>query len=137
MQVVFSKSDCFPFRGAYFVSLKVSNPINGVEAEVECVLDTGFDGWVMLQPNTYYQLGLELRERPEEVFPVYRTMSGTAVFRRSYAAARLAGRIFDVEVVTPLHGAGKNLVGTRVLEGLTTLLHREEKACIGDAEIKP
>lgn len=136
MQVAFSKSECSRFRGAYVVPVVVSNPVNGEKLEVESVLDTGFDGSMMLAAEAYHRLGLELRERPEDLFPVYRTLSGTIVFRRSHATARLAGKDLDVEVVTPISGAGKNLVGRRVLHEFTTLLQRGELACIGDGKIE-
>ena len=118
------------------MSLELTNQVNGARAELESVVDTGFDGWLMVATGLYRQLGFELRERPEELYPVYRTVSGTAVFRRSYGVARLAGKGMEVEVITPLHGGGKNLLGRRVLSGFTTLLHRAETACIGDAEVE-
>ncbi len=136
MQVAFSRSECFPYGKAYSMSLSLSNPVNGAEADLESVVDTGFDGSLMVTAELYRRLGLELRERPEELYPVYRTFSGTSVFRRSYGVARLVGKDMEVEVIAPLHGGGKNLLGRRVLNGFTTVLHRAEAACIGDAQVE-
>jgi clan AA aspartic protease len=136
LRVAYREHECSPFRGAYVIPVVVSNPVSGAKAELESVIDTGFDGSIMVAAEAYHRLGLELRERPEDLFPVYRSLSGAFVFRRSFASAKLAGRDMDVEVVTPLHGVGKNLIGRRVLSQFTTLLHREEIACLGEARVE-
>lgn len=136
MRVAFSKSECRPYRGAYSVPLTLTNTINGALAEVEGAIDTGFDGSVMVDSETYHKLALELSERPESQFPAYRTLSGTTLFRSSPGRASVAGRELAVEVITPVHGKGKNLIGRRVLREFTILLHATEKYCVGEASVE-
>ena len=136
MRVAFSKSKCYPHREAYDVPLVLINMITGARAEVQVAIDTGFDGSVMVDSETYSRLALDLSEKPENQFPAYRTLSGTTVFRSSSARAVVAGKEIAVDVITPVHGRGKNLVGRRVLREFTTLLHASETYCVGEAQLE-
>jgi clan AA aspartic protease len=136
LRAVFRGSDCRPYREGYFLPLSLVNPVNGERGEVEAAIDTGFDGFVMLESATYSALGLEVCEVPESQFPTYRTFSGTVVFRSSSARAIVSGRELPVEVISPSHGQGKNLVGRRVLGQFTTLLDKTETTCVGAAGVE-
>jgi predicted aspartyl protease len=136
LRVAFSKSKCYPHREAYELPLVLVNLITGTRAEVEAAIDTGFDGAVMVDSGTYSRLALDLSERPEGQFPVYRTLSGTTVFRSSSARAVVAGKEIAVDVITPVHGRGKNLIGRGVLREFTTLLHAAETYCVGEARLE-
>jgi clan AA aspartic protease len=136
LRAVFRGSDCRPYRGGYVLSLSLVNPVNGGRGEVEAAIDTGFDGFLMLESATYSALGLELCEVPESQFPAYQTLSGTIVFRSSSARAIVSGRELPVEVISPSHGEGKNLVGRRVLGQFTTLLDKTQTCCVGAASVE-
>jgi clan AA aspartic protease len=136
LRAVFSGSDCHPYQEGYGLSLSLLNQVTGKRGEVEAAIDTGFDGFLMLKSQTYSALTLEVCETPESQFPAYRTLSGTTVFKSSSARAVIAGRELAVEVITPLHGRGKNLVGRRVLQEFTTLLHKTETCCLGTARME-
>jgi len=136
LRAVFSGSDCHPYKDGYRLSLSITNPVTGRRGEVDAAIDTGFDGSLMLESGTYSALNLEVCEMPESQFPIYRTLSGTTVFKSSSAQAVIAGRELAVEVITPLHGKGKNLLGRRVLQEFTTLLHRRETCCVGAASLE-
>jgi len=136
LRVAFSKSKCYPHRNAYDVPLVLINMITAARAAVEGTIDTGFDGSVMVESETYSKLGFQLSEKPESQFPAYRTLSGTTLFRSSPAGALVAGKEVAVDVITPVHGGGKNLIGRRVLREFTTLLHAAETYCVGEAHLE-
>jgi clan AA aspartic protease len=136
LQAVFRDSDCHPVKDGYILPLSLINPVTGGRGGVEAAIDTGFDGFLMLESATYSALGLEVCEVPESQFPTYRTLSGTIVFRSSSARAIVSGSELSVEVISPVHGEGKNLVGRRVLGQFTTLLNKTETCCVGAATVE-
>jgi len=136
LRAVFSGSDCHPYREGYRISLSLINPVTGRRGEVDATIDTGFDGFLMLESETYFGLSMEVCETPQSQFPTFRTLSGTTVFKSSSGRALIAGRELAVEVISPLHGGGKNLLGRRALQEFTTLLHKRETSCVGDARVE-
>jgi clan AA aspartic protease len=136
LQVVFREHECHALRGAYAVPVVLSNVVTGMSVEVQAVVDTGFDGSIMVDYETYESLHLELSEKPEAQFPAYRTLSGTIIFRSSLGRAKIAGRDILAEVIGPLQGKGKCLLGRETLRQFTTLLQKGETCCIGDADAK-
>ncbi|MEM4410956.1 MAG: hypothetical protein QXT61_04545 [Candidatus Caldarchaeum sp.] len=135
MRAAFSRFSCSKPEKFHTTILKLRNIITGSETLFTAVIDTGFDGYVMLTRETYQSMQLSLSEAPEDEFPVYRTMVGTVVFRKSIAKAELAGITMLTEVITPKHGVVKSLVGSRLLQHFTTLLHKNESSCVGEAEL--
>ncbi|MEM4303955.1 MAG: hypothetical protein QXQ70_08695 [Candidatus Caldarchaeum sp.] len=135
MRAVFSRFSCSKPEKFHTTILKLRNIITGSETSFTAVIDTGFDGYIMLTHEAYQSMQLSLSEASEDEFPVYRTMAGTVVFRKSIAEAELSGITMLTEVITPKHGMGKNLVGRRLLQHFTTLLHKNEKSCVGEAEL--
>ena len=75
---------------------------------------------------------MDLSEKAPVEFPVYKTMLGSITMRSSRGKAELGGEVLAAEILTPIYGPGKNLVGMRLLSEFTTLLHRAEMSCIGD-----
>ena len=135
MQVVFRKDECHAFQRAYAVPIVLSNVITDKSISVVGVVDTGFDGSIMVDSETYGSLQLELSEKPQGQFPVYRTFSGTVLFKSSLGRAKVAGRDILAEVIAPVQGKGKCLLGREILKQFTTLLFRAERCCMGDAEL--
>lgn len=136
MQAVFSQTECLRYKDAYEVSVTISHPLTGKSVDLHSVIDSGFSGSVMVESNLYQELGFDLTEKPSAEFPVYKTMLGSLPLRSSYGKAKIGTKELDAEVLTPVYGTGKNLVGRKILGEFTTLLHRREKACIGDAELE-
>jgi clan AA aspartic protease len=136
LQVVFRKNECHAFQSAYAVPVVLSNVITGRSVSIAAVIDTGFDGSIMVDSETYGSLQLELSEKPEGQFPAYRTFSGTVLFKSSLSRAKIAGRDVLTEVIAPVHGRGKCLLGREILKQFATLLLRAERSCLGDAEVQ-
>jgi predicted aspartyl protease len=116
--------------------MTITNLLTGATANLQSVIDTGFSGSIIVESKTYQELGLELVEKPSNEFPIFKTLVGSIVFRSSSANAEVAGRGIDAEILTPLYGPGKNLVGRRVLREFSTLVHREEMTCMGEARVE-
>ena len=110
--------------------------MTGAHIELRCVIDSGFSGSILMESGTYRELGLDLTEKPTVDFPVYKTLAGTIILRCSHAKAKIGEKEFDVEVLTPVYGNGRNLIGRNVLREFTTLLHRGERACVGEARVE-
>ena len=136
LRVAFNKYECYGGGdGPYEVELELGNLVSGEATKLRAVIDTGFDGNVMVDSKTYVLLKLRLSEKPESQFPAYRTFSGTVLFRSSLARISLVGRNVVGDIVTPVNGMGKVLLGRRALKEFTTLLHRDERHCIGEARL--
>jgi clan AA aspartic protease len=133
---VFSRPECQPFRGSYEVRVTLTHPLTGASINLKSVVDTGFSGPVLVESAAYRELGLDLVEKPSVEFPVYRGLLGSVVMRSSYGKATIGGRDLPTEILTPLYGPGRNLIGRKLLREFTTLLHREEMTCIGEAEVE-
>ena len=115
----------------------MSNVVTGVSVEKkEAVADTGFDCSIMADSETYGSLHLGLSEKPEAQFPAYTTMTGTIIFRGSLCRAKVAGKDILAEVISPVQGRGKCLLGRELLKQFTTLLQRAETCRLGDADVK-
>jgi len=136
LRVVFNNSDCYVYDKGFAVPFILANLVTGESADLRGAIDTGFDGDLMVDSETYERLNLRLSERPESEFPAYRTFSGTILFKSSLARVTMPGRNSMAEVITPVSGLGKILVGRRALKNLTTLLHKAERYCVGDAKIE-
>jgi clan AA aspartic protease len=136
LRAAFSKSECSPYGGAYVAALGLSNVVSKATIDVTAEIDTGFSGSVMVDSDAYSGLFLEMTQRPEAQFPSYRTLAGPILFKSSPARAKIGEKELNVEVISPVAGKGKNLIGRGLLREFTTILHREEMACIGDAKVE-
>jgi len=72
----------------------------GEELEVELGVDTGFEGSILLDRETYEFFAVG--ELPREAWRRYRTLAGPLPMRTARAVAELGGRRFEVLVETPL-----------------------------------
>ena len=136
MEAVFKRFECLPFGGSYEAIVSVTQPLTGASSDLQCVIDTGFSGSIMLESDSYRKLGLDLTEAASSQFPVFKSLMGSIILRSSHAKARLGGVELDVEILTPVYGPGKNLVGRKFLREFTTLLYRDKKACVGEAQVE-
>jgi predicted aspartyl protease len=137
LQAVFSEHECFHLQdGRLEVELRVTNLITGESSGARATLDTGFEGHLMLDTAAYGALRLGLSEKPESQFPVFRTFGGRVKFRSSLAMVEIGGKELVTEVLCPLYGDGRILIGREMIKDFTTLLHKDERLCIGQATLR-
>lgn len=107
------------------LKVKLINMIDE-SVELELPIDTGFEGAVMLDSDTYSFFAVG--ELPREAWRVYRTLIGPLPVRTARAIAVIDGLKFEVLVETPAYGGGKQLLGRELLDKLTLVL--DAQACV-------
>lgn len=101
--------------------------------EVELRVDTGFEGSIMLDRESYEFFAVG--ELPRDAWRLYRTLAGPLPMRVARAFAELGGSRLEVFVETPLYGGGKRLVGRELLNSLVLVLDGPGRAaCLAKAE---
>ncbi|MEM4030163.1 MAG: hypothetical protein QXO02_09720 [Thermofilaceae archaeon] len=104
----------------------------GESIELELPIDTGFEGAVMLDYDTYSSF--TVGELPREAWRMYRTLAGPLPVRTARAIAEVDSRQFEVFVETPVYGGGKRLLGREPLNRLTIVLDGHARtACTAEA----
>lgn len=101
------------------IRLKLINLL-GEELELELPVDTGFEGSLLLDRETYEFFAVG--ELPREAWRIYRTLAGPLPMRAARAVAVIGGEKREVLVETPVYGLGKRLVGRELLNSLTLVL---------------
>ncbi|KPV62703.1 MAG: hypothetical protein AOA65_1685 [Candidatus Bathyarchaeota archaeon BA1] len=90
-------------------------------------IDTGFAGYLLAPQDIYIELGtLEL---PREEFGVYTTLAGPIVLRRAEIKLSIKDEEIDTYIETPIFGAGKLLLGRRILSELNIALIGKKSLC--------
>lgn len=92
----------------------------GEELDLELPIDTGFEGSILLDHETYefFMVG----ELPRSAWRTYRTLVGPIPMRTARAIAIIGDEKFEVLVETPLYGGGKRLAGRELLNKLVLVL---------------
>ena len=85
-------------------------------------VDTGFNGPIMVTGDVFELLRLSDIEIPEDMRPSYMTLAGTATMRSAPAVLEIAGKGIETDILTPLAGPSRMLVGFQVLRQLTIAL---------------
>lgn len=128
---LYRAGECLEYAGPEprqpVLEISVSEPVTGQQEGLTLPIDTGFAGYILLTGALYEKFGTA--ELPREQFGVYRTMAGPVVLRRAKVYLRLRGRRVESYVETPVHGAGKLLVGRRVLQLLDLALLGIKNQC--------
>ncbi len=93
-------------------------------------IDTGFAGAALLARDTFSYF--EKAELPESESHIYRTLMGTVPMRTARALVRLPlGDETEILVDTPKYGAGKSLIGLRLLSAVELLLRgKKSETCL-------
>jgi predicted aspartyl protease len=87
-------------------------------------IDTGFTGAMLLSRETFTYL--ERAELPESESHIYRTLIGPIPMRTAHALLKLPlADEMEILVDTPKYGAGKSLIGLRLLRGIELLLDEQ------------
>ncbi|RLF00126.1 MAG: hypothetical protein DRJ57_01395 [Thermoprotei archaeon] len=92
----------------------------GEELDIELPVDTGFEGSILLDRETYefFMVG----ELPRSAWRTYRTLVGPIPMRTARAVAIIEGEKLEVFIETPLYGGGKRLMGRELLNRLVLVL---------------
>lgn len=107
-------------------------PISRTRISFEAPIDTGFSGYMLL-PNELY-VEMSESELLSDYFLTYDTVLGPVKLRRSPVLLEILGKRVPSFVETPVAGAGRILVGRRILAGLhIALLGPESKTCLLEA----
>ena len=103
----------------------------GEAIELALPVDTGFEGAVMLDQDTYSFFAVG--ELPREAWRTYRTLAGPLPVRTARAYVELGGGRFEALVETPIYGGGKRLLGRELLNKLIVILDGPSNlACVAE-----
>ena len=91
-------------------------------------IDTGYSGFILLPTKVYNEIH-EI-ELPKSEFPIYETIIGEVIMRRSFALIKIFDMEFEGFIETPLYGGGKYLAGRKLLSRIRiAMLGPENKLC--------
>ena len=114
------------------VEARVINPLFDLSfpeiGQLVFKVDTGFSGPVMVTAEVLERLKLTNIEVPEDARPVYSTMTGPIAMRSAPAILSINGKEIETDILTPLYGLGRFLIGFEILRKLNLALLRS-KAC--------
>lgn len=121
--------DCFEAGDwGYVIEASIVNPLHDLRfpetGELLLKVDTGFSGSIIVTGDVFEFLRLPDIEIPEDIRPVYRTLAGALTMRSAAAILEVDGKQLETDILTPLQGPGRLLVGCRVLKGLELALLR-------------
>lgn len=114
---------CWPFNNSHY-----RTPFYSIEVElfltvkgewnispVEFLVDTGFDGDILLAEDEFRSLGFSMFEEDKEEWDMGETIAGEQVIlRSSHSEIRLENSTFEVQVET-FNGNMENLIGRGLL----------------------
>jgi len=125
--------DCFEAGDwGYVIEASVFNPLHDLrfpeEGKLLVKLDTGFSGPALVTADVFEFLRLSEIEVPEDMRPSYGTMAGEIIMRSAPGIVEVDGKQIETDILTPLVGLGRILVGFQVLKELDIAL-MGRKAC--------
>lgn len=115
------------------LGLVVKGPLRADPHEALVRIDTGYEGFLLLNEEKYRRLGLHLAELPRRYWPEGETVTGESFrLRRAWAIIRI--RKFHTKFeghVDTFRGNTEDLVGLELLESLRLLLDGPaHRACL-------
>ncbi len=116
------------------VKATLRNPIDSRSMDAELVIDTGFQGGVLIPLRTYVSLGLNLLEEPKVTA---RTAVGSSTELR---VSKVLVEIKGVKVLCTAYttlGVRRALIGREVLKGIGLLYKPPHKLELGLPESDP
>lgn len=125
--------ECFEAADwGYIIQAGVLNPLSDTRFPETGVavfkVDTGFNGPLMVTGDIFEFLQLRNIEVPDDIRPTYGTMGGPLTLRSAPAVLEVDRKQLETDILTPITGSGRMLVGYQVLKQLNLAL-LEKKAC--------
>jgi len=109
------------------MKISIRNPITGTTLAHEGLLDTGYDGLILLSWDTYLELGLRKCELPRKLWSTGVSVTGEEFpLRAAYAEVELGGvrRLISVETYSDNN---RRLIGRGFIEPYVTVLDGPKK----------
>ena len=122
-----SVRDCFEAGDwGYVIEASILNLLHNLRfpemGKVLLKVDTGFSGSVVVTGDVFEFLRLPDIEVPEDIQPAYRTLAGALTMRSAMGVLEAGGKQLETDILTPLQGPGKLLIGCQVLKELELAL---------------
>ena len=119
--------DCFEAGDwGYVVEASLLNPLHDLrlpeDGKMMMKVDTGFSGPVLVTRDVFQFLRLPDIEVPEDIRPSYRTLTGALPMRSAPGIIDVHGKQIDTDILTPLFGPDRLLVGCQILRSLNLAL---------------
>lgn len=122
------------------IELRISNPLTNSHTTCEKLLDTGYDGVILLPWSMYLELGLRKCELPRRLWSTGVSVTGEEFpLRAAHALVGLGERRAQI-VAETYHDNSKRLVGRGFVDDYRTILDgpREElKISLADHPAAP
>jgi len=106
----------------------LQNPSNGKSLGIELIVDTGFQGGVLIPLRTYLSLGLNLHEEPKVI--AKSAVGGEVELRVSRVMVKIGNTNVSCRAYTALN-VRKSLLGREVLKELGLLYNPPETLKVG------
>ena len=125
--------DCFEAGDwGYVIEASIVNPLHDLRfpeiGKLLLKVDTGFSGPIVVTGDIFEFLRLPDIEIPEDIRPVYWTLAGALTMRSAAAILEVDGKQLETDILTPLQGPARLLIGSRVLKEIEIALLRK-KTC--------
>jgi len=109
------------------MKISIKNPINGATLTHEGLLDTGYDGLILLSWDAYVELGLRKCELPRKLWSTGVSVTGEEfLLRAAYAEVEL-GRARRLVLVETYRDNVRRLVGRGFIEPYIAILDGPKK----------
>jgi predicted aspartyl protease len=110
----------------YVIEASLLNPLQDLRfpenGKILMKVDTGFTGPVLVTNDVFEFLRLSDIEVPDEIRPTYRTLAGAFTLRSAPAILEVNGKQFETDILAPLLGPSKLLIGCKILRELNLAL---------------
>jgi predicted aspartyl protease len=119
--------DCFDAEDwGYAIEASLLNPLQDLRfpesGKILMKVDTGFTGPVLVTTDVFEFLRLSDIEVPDEIRPTYRTLAGAFTMRSAPAMLEVNGKRLETDILAPLLGPSKLLIGCRIIRELNLAL---------------
>jgi len=110
----------------YVIEASILNPLHDLRfpetGKVLFKIDTGFNGPTLVTSDVFEFLRLEEMEVPDDMRPTYATLAGPLTMRSAPAMLEVKGKKLETDILTPLLGPSRMLLGFRMLRELNLAL---------------
>jgi predicted aspartyl protease len=129
----YKTKDCFQASDwGYVIEARLTNPLRNLHfpevGNTVFKVDTGFNGPIIVPEDVFEFLKLTDIEVPEDARPTYSTLTGPLTMRSAPGVFEANGKRLYTDILAPLAGRGRLLVGFRILNEFTLAL-LGDRAC--------